>query len=399
MKRILSLFLAVLTLVAVVLGTSSCTLAGTGTGSDTVSGNVNLVGGDTYNVTINDPPASTASAAAKAMLSAVSITSAYTMGSGGIGYQYGSGVIYKMDAARSTAYLVTNYHVVYNATYGISQNIGVFLYGKESADYAIKAEYIGGSMYYDIAVLKIQNSRTLMESEAVAATFANSDEMSLLDTVIAVGNASGKGLSATVGHINVDSEYINLIAADDRTQTTIRVMRTDAAVNPGNSGGGLFNVRGEVIGIVNAKSSDDSIDNIGYAIPSNVAKSIVENLIYYCDGTDKTCVYRCMLGITIKSTNLTSHYDPATGRITKSEDVIVESTTPDTAGATYFQTSDIIKSITVNGVTTSVTRRHHVIDAMLVVREGMTVSFTVNRGGTDVSFSITTNASMLEAYI
>ena len=280
MKRILSLFLAVLTLVAVVLGTSSCTLAGTGTGSDTVSGNVNLVGGDTYNVTINDPPASTASAAAKAMLSAVSITSAYTMGSGGIGYQYGSGVIYKMDAARSTAYLVTNYHVVYNATYGISQNIGVFLYGKESADYAIKAEYIGGSMYYDIAVLKIQNSRTLMESEAVAATFANSDEMSLLDTVIAVGNASGKGLSATVGHINVDSEYINLIAADDRTQTTIRVMRTDAAVNPGNSGGGLFNVRGEVIGIVNAKSSDDSIDNIGYAIPSNVAKSIVENLIY-----------------------------------------------------------------------------------------------------------------------
>ena len=398
MKKITSLFLAVLTLLTVVLGMCSCTLADSGTDSDTVSGNVNLTGGDTYNVTVSDPPTSNAAAAAKAMLSAVSITAAYSTGSG-TGYQYGSGVIYKMDASKATAYVVTNYHVVYNSTYGISQNIGMFLYGKESSDYAIRAEYIGGSMYYDIAVLKVQNSRTLMESEAVAATFANSDEMNVLDTVIAIGNASGKGISATVGHLSVESEYITLIAADDRTQTTIRVMRTDAAVNPGNSGGGLFNVRGEVVGIVNAKSGDDKIDNIGYAIPSNVAKSIVENIIYYCDGTDKTCVYRCMLGITLVSTNLKAHYDPTTGRITKSEDVVVESMNQGSVGSSYFRTGDIIKSITVNGVTTAVTRRHHVIDAMLVVREGMTVTFTVNRNGTDTTFSITTTSSMLEAYI
>ena len=77
------------------------------------------------------------------------------------------------------------------------------------------------------------------------------------------------------------------------TELSLRVMRTDAAVNSGNSGGGLFDDSGRLIGIVNAKSSNTSDDNIGYAIPSNVATAIADNAIYYSDGTIK----RCMLGM------------------------------------------------------------------------------------------------------
>lgn len=401
MRKFISTLLLLVTLITVAVGATSCALTNPPTGGDSVSGDVSLSGGNNYNVEITNPPSSEAAAAAKAMLSAVSITAAYPSQSygGGSAYAYGSGVIFKMNEARSVAYVVTNYHVVYHSSYGLSNNISLYLYGKESADCAIKAEYVGGSMKYDIAVLKVTGSKNLMESEAVAATFANSDEMNVLDSVIAIGNASGKGLSATVGHVNVDSEYINLIAADDRTVIQIRVMRTDAAVNPGNSGGGLFNTKGEVVGIVNAKSGDESIDNIGYAIPSNVARSIVENIIYYCDGTNRTCVYRCMLDINLLSANPTAHYDAETGRLIKSEDVIVESVTAGAAGASYFKAGDLIKSITVNGVTTKVTRRHHVIDAMLDVREGMTVSFTVSRGGEELSFSVTATSSMLKEYV
>ena len=200
----------------------------------------------------------------------------------------GSGVIYKLDKENGDAYIITNYHVVFNgnSTTGISDRIYVYLYGMEMMNsdgntYAIPAAYVGGSMNYDIAVLKITGSEILKNSNAVEATVANSDEVSILDTAIAIGNPGAAGLSATSGCINVDSEEITVgfDTASGTVSVTLRVMRTDAAVNSGNSGGGLFNEKGELIGIVNAKDADDSVDNIGYAIPSNIARAIADNAI------------------------------------------------------------------------------------------------------------------------
>ena len=144
---------------------------------------------------------------------------------------------------------MTNYHVVYDAQRGVSQDIDVYLYGSETADGAISAKYVGGALSYDIAVIRIVANPKLMESIAVEATLADSDEVQVLDSVIAIGNALGKGISATVGSINVTSEYLTMMGADEKTEVTFRVMRTDAAVNSGNSGGGLFNSKGELVGI------------------------------------------------------------------------------------------------------------------------------------------------------
>lgn len=365
---------------------------------------VNLQGGANYDITIENPPPSNVAAANKALLSAVSIVANFKgvsqgiFGSSASGAASGSGVIYKLDKTTGDAYIITNHHVVFHAAYGISEDIDVYLYGGEAQGFEMSATYVGGSLYYDLAVLKITASARLIESNARAAEFANSDEVAVLDTVIAIGNANGRGISATVGHINVDSEYIDMLGADERTEISLRVMRTDAAVNPGNSGGGLFNTEGKVVGIVNAKSADSSVDNVGYAIPSNVAKSIADNIIYYCDGTNKDCVYRCILGIQIKVVDFYTEYDEESGKIFKRETVSVDSVTENTAAAEVLQVGDIITSISVDGKVSPVTRMHHIIDAMLDARVGSTVVFNLVRGGVETSATITVVSNMIEAY-
>ncbi len=373
--RLISLVL----IIGAILSLASCSM----------SPSYTIDGGDTNEITINTEGESPTAAASKAMLSAVSILTDAASG---------SGVIYKMNDTRTEAYVVTNYHVVYSAKYGVSPEIYLFLYGMESSDYAIKAEFVGGSMNYDLAVLKVVNSELLARSEAMPASFADSDKVKILNTVIAIGNARGNGLSATVGYINVESEYISLLGSDERTPITLRVMRTDAAVNPGNSGGGLFNTQGEIIGIVNAKSADDDIDNMGYAIPSNVAKNIVDNIIYYCDGTDKTCVYRCLLGITVESKNLRTSYNDKTQDIDILEDIVISEIEKGSAADGKFKVGDIIKSIAIGNASEEINRRHTLIDFMLMARPGSVITIKVARDGAEATITITATEAMLEAY-
>jgi len=184
--------------------------------------NVTVEGGNNYNVTIDGVSQDNA-AAGKALLSAVSVRCTFKTTAYGTTYQpgatasrekssAGSGVIYKLDKNKGEAYIITNYHVVYynqsNTENGISDNITVYLYGQESNEYAIPATYVGGSMNYDLAVLKVDGSKIIAESNAAAVSFADSNNVAVLDQAIAVGNHEALGISATLGYINVDSEYI-----------------------------------------------------------------------------------------------------------------------------------------------------------------------------------------------
>ena len=156
-------------------------------------GDITVEGGDNYNVTINANDRENV-AAGKALLSVVSIKCVFKTYSQGLypggssskeKAAAGSGVIYKLDKNRGEAYIITNYHVVYysgaNTENGISNDITVYLYGQESSEYAIPAKYVGGSMNYDLAVLKVEASRVLAESNAMAAEFADSNEVAVLD--------------------------------------------------------------------------------------------------------------------------------------------------------------------------------------------------------------------------
>ncbi|MBR2466689.1 MAG: trypsin-like peptidase domain-containing protein [Clostridia bacterium] len=359
-----------------------------------------IQGGDTNTIYISTSDSAQSVAAAKGLLSAVSISSTFEIEYESFWGPYvqdakysGSGVIYKLDKNAGDAYVITNYHVVYNSAStsenGISNDISAFLYGQETSKYAMKAEYIGGSMLYDIAVLKISGSRVLTESCAAPVSPSNSDEISVLDTAIVIGNPASLGISATTGSISVDSEYITMTAPDDKTQTAMRVIRTDAAVNGGNSGGGLFNTKGDLIGIVNAKITSSSIENIGYAIPANVAVGIAENIISQYDGAEPVTLKKCMLGITSGVAAQKAVLDSETGRIKRTETVAIADITEGGLADGILAVGDIVNSVTVGAMTVNITRAHQLSELMLSARAGDTVTFSLVREGKPLSVSIT----------
>lgn len=347
----------------------------------------------------------------KAVLSCVSIVSTFTKtvySDGWFGQsstkeeEYssaGSGVIYKLDKANRSAYIITNYHVVYdskaNTSNKIAKTIKVFLYGKEYAEGAIYATYLGGSMNYDIAVLRIENSDILKNSDVRSVDITNSNDVVIGETAIAIGNPEAKGISVTSGVVSVDSENLTMTGADDKTTVTFRVTRVDTAVNGGNSGGGLFNSYGELIGIVNAKIVDSSVENIGYAIPSNIAKYVADNIIDNCDGKTNLNVKKCLLGITIQTAESNARYDETSGLTKIIEVVSVKEVTSGSLAYGILKEGDILKSITIGGKKYDITRSFIVVDIMLTARVGDEISMTFERNGTVMTESVKlTNSSI-----
>ncbi len=165
----------------------------------------------------------------------------------------GSGVI-----LTENGYVVTNTHVISGA-----DTITVRL---SSGDEFV-AEVIGSDSQSDIALLKID------AQGLTPAIIGNSDSIVVGEDVVAIGNPLGElGGTVTDGIISALGREVTIEGE------TMKLLQTNAAVNPGNSGGGLFNMRGELIGIVNAKSSGSSIEGLGFAIPSNEAYEVVTQL-------------------------------------------------------------------------------------------------------------------------
>lgn len=405
MKKITKLTLAIVLLIALTVSLSGClwigglknsdymtkdeveALIAGQLGSDVTIDNVN-----NYDISIENNGNGNLTAASKAVLSSVRVIanhkrySNYTGGTTGYSAE-GAGTIYKLDKTTGTAYIITNFHVVYdsssNTSNRISADINLRLYGMEDEKYNIPATYVGGSMTLDLAVLKVTSSSILAKSSAMAASVADSDDVSILDTAIAVGNPASGGLSATVGCINVDGEYITMTAADGTTVISLRLFRIDTAVNSGNSGGGLYNDVGELIGVVNAKLSSSTIDSIGYAIPSNVARFAADNIIKYCDGTSLENPYKYFIGISMERTEYYTEYDTKTGKVHKLERVTISSVTPGSVSDGLFAVGDTIKKITIDGEEYNIDRMYQVIDCMYSVYENSTLVITVeHRDGT-----------------
>ncbi len=175
----------------------------------------------------------------------------------------GSGFVFAKDPYN--VYIATNNHVISGATdITVSFNDNTPLAGK----------VVGTDQNADLAVVSVTTSdlKAAGIEEVVVATFGDSDSVSSGDPVIAIGNALGEGITATSGIVSAISKKINVQGK------TLTVIQTDAAINAGNSGGPLFNSKGEVIGINTAKFSSETIEGIGFSITSNVAAPIFEKL-------------------------------------------------------------------------------------------------------------------------
>ncbi len=371
---------------------------------------ITITGNNTNNATY---------ATAKGLRSAVSIYCTFETTSSGSSpwnprpstqtyYTTGSGVIYQIDA-NGNAFIVTNYHVVYdsssNTENGISDKIYIYLYGLENDAFAIPATYVGGSANYDLAVLRVDADKVLKEAyksgAADAVTVGNSDKIYPGQTTIAIGNPSADelgGISVTSGIVSVDSEYITMTASTGNSEVQFRVIRTDAPVNSGNSGGGMYNDSGELIGIVNAKISSSDIENIGYALPSNVVRAIADNIIDYCYGKDCESVMRVLLGIKIEVSDYDTYFDLESGLVVRTEEITVHEVTAGGLSEAILKAGDVVKSITIGDNIITVTRQHHLIDAMLDVRVGDTVSLVIIRDDTEMTVSASITEDSLSAY-
>ena len=324
------------------------------------------------------------------LLSTVMIIAEFGLGGGA-----GSGVIYQIDREKGDAYIITNQHVVYDDG-EVSSNIKIYLYGMVLETYAIKAEYIGGTTAYDIAVLKISGSEILKNSYARAANLGKSANVRVFDTVYAVGNPEASGFSATPGIVSVRSENLELTGADGQL-VNIRVMRIDAAVNHGNSGGGLYDTQGRLIGIVSAKTQGTDVDNMGYAIPIDLVKNVAENILYHCDGKTMIKLNRALLGITISAKVIGPVID-ANNSLLDGARVQVMEISESSLAYGKVQVDDIVNSITVDGVKVMATEVYVVPEHMLTARVGSVIVMNITRGNQtfDISFTITENAITLE---
>ena len=196
----------------------------------------------------------------------------------GYGYTYqasGSGFIITSDG-----YILTNYHVISG-----SKTVTVATYDHNTYD----AKVIGYDASNDIAVIKID------AENLTPVTLGDSDTLRVGESVYAIGNPLGElTFSLTGGIVSALSRNVQTEAG-----TSMSLIQTDCAINSGNSGGALFNTRGEVIGITNAKysssgmGSEAEIDNIGFAIPINSVKRIVTSII------ENGYVLKPYIGITV----------------------------------------------------------------------------------------------------
>lgn len=184
----------------------------------------------------------------------------------------GSGIIISEDG-----YIVTNAHVVSDTT-----ALEVVL----DDDTSYSAAIAGIDIRTDLAVIKID------AENLPVAEFGDSDSIQVGGAALAIGNPGGLSNTVTQGIFSAVNREIPIQLADSTT-ATFSLIQTDAAINPGNSGGALVNKYGQVVGINSAKITSLQYEGLGFAIPINVAKPVIDDLILYGSVTN-----RVRLGIT-----------------------------------------------------------------------------------------------------
>ncbi|MEA5003561.1 MAG: trypsin-like peptidase domain-containing protein [Christensenella sp.] len=265
----------------------------------------------------------------------------------------GSGVIISEDG-----YIVTNNHVVEDGS-----KFTVRLKNGESYE----AKLIGRDPQMDLAVLKV-------EAEGLTpVTFGSSSALEVGDMTVAIGNPLGTlGGTVTNGIVSALNRELNL------GDTTMNLIQTNAAINPGNSGGGLFDGQGNLIGVVVAKSGGTNIEGLGFAIPIDDARTVIDSLI--ADGYVKGRIETGMSFIDIASEQEAALYGlSATG-------VYVSSVTEGSAAAQIgVKAGDRLVAID-NQEVTSASEANDILDGHAV---GDTINITVERSGRTGSADIT----------
>lgn len=242
----------------------------------------------------------------------------------------GSGII--IGKKDGKILIVTNNHVVVDAK---SLSVG-FVDGKSAS-----ATIRGTDSDADLAVVEV-NTKDMKAStlkKIAVITLGDSSKLKTGERAIAIGNALGYGQSVTGGYISALNRQVQL------TDKTMTLIQTDAAINPGNSGGALLNSKGELIGINTVKYSSEDVEGMGYAIPINTAKPIINKLIKNEATSESEQAYLGVSGQTIDS-SMASQFDMPSGVYVQQ---VIKSSPAQKAG---ISAGDVIVSIDGSSVST-----------------------------------------------
>ncbi len=269
----------------------------------------------------------------------------------------GSGVI--VGKNDTELLIVTNNHVVTD-----SSSLSVTFCDDQSVDAEIK----GTDASADLAVVAVKLSdipQSTMDSIRII-TIGDSDETEVGDQVVAIGNALGYGQSVTTGIISAKDRDVE---TSDGTESGL--LQTDAAINPGNSGGALLNMKGELIGVNVAKYSSTSVEGMGYSIPSDKAKKVIDSLSTLTTRQEVPESERGYLGIQVKTIDAQTakSFDMPQGVF------IYKFTEGSNAENSGLQEKDIITALDGQGIST-----YDDLSTLLSkYRAGETVTVTVKR--------------------
>ena len=312
----------------------------------------------------------------------------------------GSGVIWKIN--NDYTYIVTNYHVVFDMNANVSLNGGSYIahgiyasiYGNEhevtntgsgySYGSAFKCEYVGGAITVDLAVIRVSTATIKAINPGIQAIEC-AETYHVGETAIAIGNPKGWGISVSKGVVSVESEYVNFQI--DQNVRSYRCMRIDTAIYGGSSGGGLYNVKGQLIGITNG-GNGESEQNINYAIPVQIVKGVADSIIANAvDNNSATKgLYTMNLGGTVTATDTRYVYDPATGYGKIREKVVISSISANPANTLFglfaLTVGDAIRGIQINGVQYKIDRIYDLTEVLYHVTVGSSITIQFERNGT-----------------
>ena len=268
----------------------------------------------------------------------------------------GSGIIVSQD--EDNIYIATNDHVVSGA-----ETLTITFFDGTSASANIE----GTDSSMDLAVVSVplDDLSADTRSQIRVATLGDSDELQVGQSAIVIGNALGYGQSVSAGIISALNRQVQLQNSDGSIITST-LIQTDAAVNPGNSGGALVDMNGKVIGIVSAKYTDTDVEGMGYAIPISSAADIIQQMITQEVVDESESAYFGIAGADVTS-DFAQQYGLPTGvYITQVED----GSAADKAG---LSRGDVITSF--NG--RSVTSMNQIQNMMQYIKAGTDVKLTV----------------------
>ncbi len=282
----------------------------------------------------------------------------------------GTGVIFNIDD--TNAYIVTNNHVIENAT-----ELEVTVYGGEK----VKAEVIGADPLTDLAVIKIDSNYASAKLD-----FGDSSTLRAGETVLAIGNPLGLEFSNTVTQGIVSAVNRTISVSTSAGNWDLNVIQTDAAINPGNSGGALMNTAGQVVGINSLKIAVNGVEGLGFAIPSNDLVPIINEII------ESGQVERPYMGVGLTSLEeIPSMYLQNLPQDLEVGAMVTNVDSNSAAAKAGLQVQDVIVSMNDKTITSSNDLRKYLYTELEV---GDKVTLGVYRGGEKLTLELTLTGNL-----